>query len=143
MFVSYLSNKTGQEFVNGVRVVLPGAWMKVLVHASTATEGAAHWSHGTNLRLAFVAILPESNLLILIREVDVNNEVEVWTRGDALVVHPDKDSGSPGLATGYLADSIRIGFGRENVGNQCRRSVEEEKVFTCPDLKLLPRKRGW
>ena len=80
--------------------------MKVLVHASTATEGTAHWSHDTDLRLASVAILPERSLLILVGEVDVSNEVEVGTGSDAFVMHPNKDSSSPGLATGYLADSV-------------------------------------
>ena len=113
--------------------------MKVLVHASTATEGTAHWSHDTNLRLAFVAILPESNLLILIGEVGVSNEVEVRTGSDAFVVHPDKDSGSPGLATGYLADSIFDILGGEKVCDQCGHAIEEKKVAACAHLQLFPR----
>ena len=80
--------------------------MKVIVHTSTATEGAAHWSHDTYLRRASVAILPECSLLIFVGKVDVSNEVEVGTGSDAFVMHPNKDSSSPGLATGYLTDSV-------------------------------------
>ena len=80
--------------------------MKVLVHASTATEGAAHWYHDTDLGLASVAILPKGNLLILVGEVDVSNEVEVRTGGDAFVMHPDKDSSGPSLATGYFTNGV-------------------------------------
>ena len=108
LFFSDLSTKAGQRFVNGVISVLPCAWIEVPIHSRATSKRAAHGGHDTDLGLSSAAVTPESKLLITLSEVNVGDQIEVGTCGNAFIMHSDKDSSGPRLASNNLADCVAV-----------------------------------
>ena len=51
---------------------------------------------------------PEVGTLLEVGEINVGNQVEVWTCSETLVVITDKDSGGSSFATTDLTDGVTV-----------------------------------